>query len=113
LKAFGKRVLRRISRTKREEVAGGGWIRLHNEELHNLCTSPSIIKVIKSRRMSWVGHAVRMAEMKNTFRILVGKPEEKRHFGRYRSQWKFRNKWGMRVKTGLNWLRLGLSDGFL
>jgi hypothetical protein len=46
---FEKRVLRRIFRPKREEVAGG-WRRLHNEELHNLHTSPNDIRVIKSRR---------------------------------------------------------------
>jgi hypothetical protein len=52
---FENRVLRRIFGPKREEVVGG-WRRLHNEELHNLYTSPSIIRVIKSRRMRWAGH---------------------------------------------------------
>jgi hypothetical protein len=50
------RVLRRIFGPKREEVAAANWRRLHNEELHNLYTSPSISRVIKSRRMRWVGH---------------------------------------------------------
>jgi hypothetical protein len=59
------------------EVAAN-WRRLHNEELHNLYASPNIITVIKSMRMSWVGHVVRMGEMGNAYTILVGKPEEKR-----------------------------------
>jgi hypothetical protein len=56
---FENRVLRRIFGPKRDEVTGG-WRKLHNEELHKLCSSPSIIRVIKSRRMRWVGHAARM-----------------------------------------------------
>jgi hypothetical protein len=51
---FGKRMLRRIFVPKRDEVMGG-WINLNNEELHDLYTSPSIIRIIKSRRMRWVG----------------------------------------------------------
>jgi hypothetical protein len=53
---FENRVLRRIIGPKRDEVAGG-WRKLHNEELHNLYSSPSIIRLIKSRRMRWAGHA--------------------------------------------------------
>jgi hypothetical protein len=60
---FENRVLSRIFEPKREEVTGG-WRRLHNEELHNLYTSPYIIRVIKSRRMGWVGHVAHM-EMRN------------------------------------------------
>jgi hypothetical protein len=56
LRAFENRVLRRIFGAKRDEVTGG-WRKLHNEELHNLYSSPSIIRIIKSRRMRWVGHA--------------------------------------------------------
>jgi hypothetical protein len=50
---------------------------LHNEELHNLCSSPSIIRVIKSRRMRCAGHAARMGERRNAYRIFVGKPDGK------------------------------------
>jgi hypothetical protein len=57
-------MLRRIFGPKREEVAGG-WGRLHNEELHNLYASPNIIRVIKSRKMRWMGHVARMEEMRN------------------------------------------------
>jgi hypothetical protein len=53
----------------------GGWRKLHNEELHNLYSSPSIIRIIKSRRMRWAGHAARMEAKRNAYRILVGKPE--------------------------------------
>jgi hypothetical protein len=54
-----KRVLRRISATKRDEMVGG-WRKLHNEELHNLYSSPSIIRIIKSRKMRWSGHVAGM-----------------------------------------------------
>jgi hypothetical protein len=76
------RVLRRIFGPKRDEVTGG-WRKLHNEELHNLYSSPSIVKVIKSRRMRWAGHAARMGERRNVYsRILVGKLDGKRPLGR-------------------------------
>jgi hypothetical protein len=73
---FENRVLRRIFGPKRDEVTGG-WRKLHNEELHKLDSSPSIIRIIKSRRMSWAGHVARMGEKRNAYRILVGKPERK------------------------------------
>jgi hypothetical protein len=59
LKVFENRVLRRIFGLNRDGVTGG-WRKLHNEELHNLYSSPSIIRIIKSRRMRWVGHVARM-----------------------------------------------------
>jgi hypothetical protein len=55
----------------------GGWRKLHNEELHNLYSSPSIIRVIKSRKMRLAGHVARMVEKRSVYRILVGKPEGK------------------------------------
>jgi hypothetical protein len=57
------------------DEATGGWRKLHNEELHNFYSSPSIIRMIKSRRMRWAGHAVLMGENKTAFRILVRWPE--------------------------------------
>jgi hypothetical protein len=57
-------VLRRILEPKRDGVMGG-WRKMHNEELHNLYSSPSIIKIIKSRRMRWTGHVARMREKRN------------------------------------------------
>jgi hypothetical protein len=65
----------------------GGWRKLHNEELHNLYSSPSIIRIIKSRRMRWAGHKARMGEKRNVYRLLVGKPEGKRPLGRPRRRW--------------------------
>jgi hypothetical protein len=76
---FENRVLRRIFGPKRDEMTGG-WRKLHNEELHNLYCSPSIIKVIKSRRMRCAGHVARMGENRNPYSILAGKPEGKNHW---------------------------------
>jgi hypothetical protein len=63
----------------------GGWRKLHNEELHNLHYSPSIIR--KSRRMKWAGHVARLGEKRNVYRLLVGNPEGKRPLGRPRRRW--------------------------
>jgi hypothetical protein len=62
-----------------------GW--RANEELHNLYSSPSIIRIIKSRRMRWAGHVARMGIKRNVPRLLVGKPEGKRPLGRPRRRW--------------------------
>jgi hypothetical protein len=55
----------------------GGWRKLYNEELQNLYSSPSIIRIIKSRRVRWARHVARMGEKRNVYRLLVGKPEGK------------------------------------
>jgi hypothetical protein len=78
---FENRVLRRGP--KRDEVRGE-WRKLRNEELHDLYSSPSIIRIIKSRRMRWGGHVTRMGVKRNVYRLLVGKPEGKRPLGRPR-----------------------------
>jgi hypothetical protein len=78
--------LRRISGPKRDGVTGG-WKNLHNEEFHNLYSSSNIIRIIKLRRMRWAGHAARMGEKRNVYRLLVGKPEGKRPLGRLRRRW--------------------------
>jgi hypothetical protein len=70
LRLFENRVLRRIFGPKREEVARG-WRRLHNEELHNLYTSPNVIRVIKSRGMRWAGHFEPTGDLRNAYKILV------------------------------------------
>jgi hypothetical protein len=77
------RVLMKIFRPKRDEVTGG-WRKLHNEKFHSLYSKPSIIKIIKSRRMRWAEHVARMWAKRNAHRILVGKPEGKRPLGRPR-----------------------------
>ena len=61
--------------------------RLHNEELNDLYSSPNIVREIKSRRMRWAGHVVRMGEEKGVYRVLVGKPEGRRPLGRPRRRW--------------------------
>jgi hypothetical protein len=58
---------------KRDEVTGE-WRKLHNEELHDLYSSPSIVRIIKLRRMRWAGHVARMRKKRNACRLLVGKP---------------------------------------
>jgi hypothetical protein len=83
LRVFENRVLRRIFRPKRVEVTGG-WRKLHNEELRDLYYAPNIIRIIKSKRMRWAGHVARMGEKRNSYRLLVGKPEGKRPIGRSR-----------------------------
>jgi hypothetical protein len=65
----------------------GEWRKLHNEELHDLYSSPSIIRIIKSRRMRWAGNVARMGENRNAYRLLVAKPEGKRPLGRPRRRW--------------------------
>jgi hypothetical protein len=80
---FENRVLRKILGPKRHEVTGE-WRKLHNKELRDLYSSPSIIRIIKSRRMRWEGHAARMGEKRNAYRLLVEKPEGKRPLGRPR-----------------------------
>jgi hypothetical protein len=83
---FENRVLRRIFGPKRDEVTGD-WRKLHKEELLDLYFSPSIIRLIKSRRMRWAGHVARMWEKRNAYRLLVGKPKGKRPLGRPRCRW--------------------------
>jgi hypothetical protein len=65
----------------------GGWRKLHNEELHGLYSSPSIVRVIKARRMRWAGHVARMGEVRGAYNILVGRPEGRRPLGRPRRRW--------------------------
>jgi hypothetical protein len=82
MRVFENRVLRRIVGPKRDEVMGE-WRKLHNEEFHDLYSSPSIIRIIKSRRMRWAGHVARMGKKRNAHRLLEGK----RPLGRRRRRW--------------------------
>jgi hypothetical protein len=86
LRVFENRVLRRIFGPKRDEEKGE-WRKLHKEELRDLYSSPSIIRIIKSRRMRWAGHVARMEEKRNAYRLLVVKPNGKRPLGRSRHRW--------------------------
>jgi hypothetical protein len=83
---FENRVPMRIFGPKRDEVTGE-WRKLHSEELHDLYSSPSIIRIIKMRRLRWAGHVILMGEKRNVYRLLVGKPEGRRPLGRPRRRW--------------------------
>jgi hypothetical protein len=73
---FENRVLRRIFGPKRDEVTGE-WRKLHNEELRDLYSSLSIIRMIELRRMRWTGHIARIGEKSNAYRLLVENSIEK------------------------------------
>jgi hypothetical protein len=74
LRVFENMMLKRIFEHRKDEVTCE-WIKLHNEELSNLYFSPNIVRVIKSRRIRWAGHVVRMGERRGVYMVLVGKPE--------------------------------------
>jgi hypothetical protein len=80
------RLLRRIFGPNRDEVTGD-WRKLHIEQLHDLYSSPSIIEMVKSRRMRWAGHVAQLGEKRISYRLLIGKPEEERPLGRPRRRW--------------------------
>jgi hypothetical protein len=86
LRVFENRVLRRIYGPKTDQVTEV-WRRLHNKELYALYSSPDIIRVINTRRLRWAGHAANMRERRGAYRVLVGKPEERRPLGRPRHRW--------------------------
>jgi hypothetical protein len=103
----GRVVLRRMFGQKRDEVRGE-WRKLHNKELCDLYSLPSVTRMIKSRRMRWAGHGARVGKKRNTCKILVGKPEGKRPLGRPRHRWVYNIKtdlveigWG-----GVDWIDL-------
>jgi hypothetical protein len=77
-------------------------------ELHNLYSSPDIIRQIKSRRMRWAGHVTRMGEGRNEYRVLVGKPEGKGPLGRPRRRWEDGIKMDLRETCwgGVEWIQL-------
>jgi hypothetical protein len=101
---FENRALRRIFGPKRDEVMGD-WRKLHNGELHNLYSSPDIIRQIKSRRMRWAGHVACMGEGRNVYRVLVGKPEEKDHFEDQKVDGRMDSKWTLgRLLGGVDWI---------
>jgi hypothetical protein len=115
LRLFENGVLRRIVWTNRDEVTGE-CRKLHNEELNALYCSPNIVRVIKSRRLRWVGNVAGMGVIRVVFRALVGKPEGR--LVRPRRRWQdnikiiFR-KWDVRAQTGSIWLRIGKVGGHL
>jgi len=104
---FENRVLRRIFGLKRDEVTGE-WRKLHNEELNDLYSPPSIVRVIKSRRMRWAGHVARMGERRGVYRVLVGKPEGKKPLRRPRCRWEDNIKMDLQEVGcgGMDWIEL-------
>jgi hypothetical protein len=101
-------VLRKIFGPKWEEDGSGR--KLHNDELHNLYSSPNIFRVIKSRRTGWAGHVARMGEGRGVYRVLVGRPEGKRPLGRHRRRWEDNIKLDLR-EIGINGSGLGPLGG--
>ena len=95
LRVFENKILRKIFGAKKDEITGE-WRKLHYAELHALCSQPNIIRNLKSRRLRWAGHVARMEHSRNAYRVLVGKPEEKRSLGRSRRRWEDNNKMDLR-----------------
>jgi hypothetical protein len=106
LRVFENRALMRIFGSEREEDRL--WKKLHNNELHNLYSSLNIVRVIKSKRMRWVGHVARMREGRGVYRFLIGRPECKRPLGRPRCRWEDNIKLDLRETgiDGVNWIHL-------
>ena len=100
---FQNMVLRRIFGPRRDEVTGE-WRRLHNEELSDLYFSPNIVRLIKSRRMRWVGHVACMGEERGVYRVLVGKPEGKILL------WRPRHRWVDNIRMDLQEVGCGYMD---
>jgi hypothetical protein len=92
---------------KRDDVTGD-WRKLHNEELHNLYSSPNIIRKNKSRGVGRAGHVARMVEKRNAYRILVKKPKGKSSVRRPRRRWVDNIK--MKLRDRMGWHGLERSD---
>jgi hypothetical protein len=93
--------------TKREE--DGSWRKLQYNELHSLHSSSNIVRVIKSSKMRWAGHAARMVEGRGVYRVLDGRPECKSPLVRPRHRWEDNIKMDLKEIgiDGANWIRLG------
>ena len=117
LRAFENTVLRRIFGPRSDEVTGE-WGRLHNEELNDLYSSPNIVWVIKSRKMRWAGHVGHMGEERGVYRVLMGKLDEKNHWGdlgidRWIILGRISRRWDVGIWTGLGWPRIETGGGCL
>jgi hypothetical protein len=117
LRVFDNRVLRRIFGPKMDEVTGE-WRKLHSEKLHNLYSSPDIIRQVKSRRMWWAGHVACMGEERKVYKVLAGKREGKKPLGRPRHRLEDGirvdlREIGLGVWIGFDLLRTGTGGGLL
>jgi hypothetical protein len=101
------RVLRRIFGPKRDE-ATVEWRKLNSGELHNLYSSPDIIRQTKSRRMRWAWHVARMGVDRKVYKVLVGKPEGKRPLQTPNRRWEDGIKMDLNEvgKGGVEWIHL-------
>ena len=117
LRVSEKMVLRRLFGPRRDEVTGE-WRRLHNEELNEFYSLPKIVRVIKSRRMSWAGRVARMGEERGRIGSWWGNRRERRPLGRSRRRyciilgWISR-RWDVGIWTGLCWRRIQTGGGRL
>jgi hypothetical protein len=98
----------------------GEWRKMHNGELHNLYSSPDIIRQMSSTRMRWAGQMARMGEERNVYRVSVEKPEGKRPLERRRRRWEYGIRvelweigWGGGLWSGFTWPRIGIVGGLL
>jgi len=82
---FESRVWRKMFGPKGEAVRGD--CRLHSEEFHDFYSPPAVVLMIKSRRMRLVGYVACMADKSGVYRLLVGKPVERKLLGRPRCRW--------------------------
>jgi len=117
LRVIENMVLRRIFRPWSDEVTGE-WRRLHNEELNDLYSSPNIVRVIKLRRMRWVGYVARMGEEMGVYSVLVGNRREGDHWrdlgvDGWRIMGWISRRWNVGIWTGLAWPRIETGGGRL
>jgi hypothetical protein len=116
LRVFENRVSRRIFGPNSKE--DGSWRKLHNDKLHNVYSSPNIVRVIKSRSVRWPGHMTHRGEGRGVYRVLVQRPKWKKSLGRSRLRWEDNIKVNLREigidgGTGFGWLRIESSGGLL